>query len=171
MAARRCETARRTTGPWLTWRAATGPGLTASRTWARRSGWTRAPCASGSCGNRSRRRDGVTLGHRLREHEPPAPRRAGEPLSAVRKRGERGPAGHAVRRLQARCGAAAKAHLLRRLRDAAHHRPLTVRLRRPAARAWHTSGDRRAQPERQAASELKLAPSASRTSLGEPATL
>src|SRR5262249_28210173 len=38
-------------------------------------------------------------------------------------------------------GEAAGSHLLRRLRDAAHHRPLTGRLRRPAACAWHTSGD------------------------------
>src|SRR5215510_6001515 len=141
MVVRRRETARHTTGPWPTWRAATGPGRTASRTCARRSGWTRAPCASGSPGGGSPRRDGVTLGHRLREHEPPAARRAGEPLSGVRGRGERGPAGHAVRRFQARGGAAAGSHLLRRLRDAAHRRPLTVRPRRPAARAWHTSGD------------------------------
>src|SRR4029453_13437107 len=42
------------------------------------------------------------------------------------KRGERGPAGYALRRLQARCGAAAGSHLLRRLRDAAHHRSLTA---------------------------------------------
>src|SRR5262249_28629178 len=43
---------------------------------------------------------------------------------------------------QARCGATAGSHLLRRLRDAAHHRrPLTVHLRGQAARAWHTSGD------------------------------
>jgi hypothetical protein len=83
MAARGCETARHTTGPWPRWRAATGPGRTASRTCARRSGWTRAPCAGGSRGGRSRRREGTALGHRLREHEPPATGRAGEPLLGV----------------------------------------------------------------------------------------
>src|SRR5262245_12938593 len=142
IAARGCETARHTTRPWPTWRAATGLGRTASRICARRSGWTRALCVSGSRRGRSRRRDGVTVGTRLREHEPPAARRAGEPLSGVRGRGERGPAGgHAVRRLQARCGAPAGPHFLCRLRDAAHQRPLTVHLRRPAARVWHTCED------------------------------
>src|SRR5262249_3996626 len=140
-AARRCETAGYTTGPWPTWRAATGPGRTASRICARPSGWTRAPCVSDSRRDRSRRRDGGTLGYRLREPEPPAARRASEPLSAVRGRGERGPAGHAVRRLQARGGAPAGPHLLCRLRDAAHQRPLTGHLRRPAARAEHACED------------------------------
>ena len=42
----------------------------------------------------------------------------------------------------------------------------------PSQSRWHTPrGDRSVQRERQAASELKLAPSASSTSLGEPATL
>src|SRR5262249_46682513 len=137
IAARGCETARHTTWPWPTWRAATGPGRTASRICARRSGWTRAPCVSGSPRGRSRRGDGVTPGPPPREHEPPAARRAGEPLLGVRRRGERGPASYAVRRLKTRCGAAAGPHLLRPLRDAAHHRPLTYTLAhaRPPGRA------------------------------------
>src|SRR5262249_59336878 len=132
MAARGGKTARRTPRPWRTWRAATGAGPTASRTCARRSGWTRTCCADSSCRGRSRRRDAVTFGHRLREYEPPAARRAGQPLSGVRRHGERGPASYAVRQLEARAGAAPGPHLLCQLWDAAHHRPLTYRL----SHAW-----------------------------------
>src|SRR5262249_4171431 len=151
MAAREGKTARRTLRPWPTWRAATGAGPTASRTCARRSGWTRTRCADSSRRGRPRRRDGGTLGHRLREHEPPAARRAGAPLLGVRRRGERGPASYAVRRLNARCGAAAGPHLLRPLRDAAHHRPLTYTLAhaRPPGRAAGASGSLRAETRAQ----------------------
>src|SRR5262249_57781915 len=147
MAARGGKTARRTPRPWRTWRAATGAGPTASRTCARRSGWTRTCCADSSCRGRSRRRDAVTFGHRLREYEPPAPRRAGQPLSGVRRHGERGPASYAVRQLEARGGTAAGPHLLRQLWDPAHHRPLTYTLAHalPPKRAAGASGSLRAE--------------------------
>src|SRR5262245_21115173 len=151
MAAGGCGTARSTSGRWPTWRAATVSGPTASRTCATRSVWMRGTCAGGSSGCRTRRRDGSAIDQPLREHEPPAARRAGEPLLGVRRRGERGPASYAVRRLQARCGAAAGPHLLRPLRDAAHHRPLTYTLAyaRPPGRAAGASGSLRAETRAQ----------------------